>query len=226
MGRRTESLSLAGPAGALEARLDWPEGAPRGAALVCHPHPQHGGTMHTKAVYRVARALVKAGLVTLRFNFRGVGRSAGSWSGGDGEYEDAALALEEASRRRGGGALVLGGFSFGARIALQLGAEQGGALDGTALLGVAPALLHSDFGFLTGTATPVLLVAGDADPYCPVPALAALQQQLGQHARMTILPGAGHLLLERLDELEETVLQFVLPHLAPGDTPPAPRTPA
>ena len=218
MGRRTESLSLAGPAGVLEARLDGPAGTPRGAALVCHPHPLHGGSMHTKAVYRVARALVTAGLVTLRFNFRGVGRSAGRWSGGDGEYEDAALALEEAARRRGGGALVLGGFSFGAGVALRLGAERGAALDCTALLGIAPALREADFGFLARTTLPVLLVAGAADPYCPAPALAALQQQLGQRAHMAILPGAGHLLLERLDELEETVRHFVLSHLAPGDS--------
>src|SRR6266436_1110417 len=94
MGRRIESLFLAGPAGRLEALLEEPEdGAPREAALVCHPHPQYGGTMHNKVVYRIARGLRSAGAVVLRFNYRGVNLSEGVYDGGEGEVEDARSAL-------------------------------------------------------------------------------------------------------------------------------------
>src|SRR5467141_376875 len=94
MPRRIESLFLAGPAGRLEALLEEPEdGPPREAALVCHPHPQHGGTMHNKVVYRISRALRRAGCVVLRFNYRGVNLSAGEYAGGIGELEDARAAL-------------------------------------------------------------------------------------------------------------------------------------
>lgn len=210
MGLRVEALTLAGAAGPLEARLDWPQLPARGAALVCHPHPLHGGSMHTKAVHRTARALVAAGFVTLRFNFRGVGRSSGRFTGGDGELADARSALAQLVARRPGGALVLGGFSFGATVALRLGAEAQRTMTVSALCGIAPPLLMHDFGFLVGTSLPLLLVAGDADPFCPAPALAGLQQRIGAGARIAILPGAGHLLLEKLDELERTVHAFAL----------------
>ena len=94
MARKIESLFLDGPAGRLEALLEEPEhGEPREAALVCHPHPQHGGTMHTKAVYRIARGLRGAGAVVLRFNYRGVNLSQGEYAHGEGELEDARAAL-------------------------------------------------------------------------------------------------------------------------------------
>src|SRR5664279_1599450 len=94
MPRRIESLFLPGPAGRLEALLEEPEDeAPREAALVCHPHPRHGGTMHNKVVYRMARALRRAGHVVLRFNYRGVNLSEGVYAHGDGEREDARTAI-------------------------------------------------------------------------------------------------------------------------------------
>ena len=94
MPRKIEPLFLDGPAGRLEALLEEPEdGAPREAALVCHPHPQHGGTMHNKVVYRIARGLRTSGTVVLRFNYRGVTLSEGSYANGEGELEDARAAL-------------------------------------------------------------------------------------------------------------------------------------
>src|SRR5512138_2277387 len=124
MPRRIESLMIDGPAGRLEALLEEPEhGDPVEAALVCHPHPQHGGTMHNKVVYRIARGLRKAGCVVLRFNYRGVNLSDGAYAGGEGELDDAAAALEVLLDRYHTLPLTLAGFSFGSRIALRLGCE-------------------------------------------------------------------------------------------------------
>src|SRR5205085_10921182 len=120
MPRRIESLMLAGPAGKLEALLEEPEeGEPREAFLVCHPHPQGGGTMHNKVVYRMARGLRRAGAVVLRFNYRGVNQSQGAYDQGIGETEDARSALEYLRSRYPELPFSLGGFSFGARIILK-----------------------------------------------------------------------------------------------------------
>ncbi len=120
MTRRMETLFLAGPAGLLEALLEEPgSGEPRAAALVLHPHPLGGGTMHNKVVYRMARALRQLGAVTLRFNFRGVHLSEGQHDHGRGEVDDARTARDFLTARYPGLPLVLAGFSFGSRVALQ-----------------------------------------------------------------------------------------------------------
>src|SRR6267143_1955953 len=127
MARKIESLFLAGPAGRLEALLEEPEdGPPREAALVCHPHPQHGGTMHNKVVYRIARGLRRAGAVVLRFNYRGVNLSEGQYAHGTGETEDARAALDILRSRYPTLPFALAGFSFGSRIILRLGCEIAG----------------------------------------------------------------------------------------------------
>ena len=124
MPRKIESLFLPGPAGRLEALLEEPEeGAPREAALVCHPHPRHGGTMHNKVVYRIARGLRRAGAVVLRFNYRGVNLSEGGYAHGEGEREDARGALDYLRGRYPELPYTLAGFSFGSRVVLQLGCE-------------------------------------------------------------------------------------------------------
>ena len=113
MPRKIESLFLQGPAGRLEGLLEEPEDMPLSeAALVCHPHPQHGGTMHTKAVYRIARGLRRAGAVVLRFNYRGVNLSEGIYDQGEGELEDARAALGYLRERYPGLPFTLAGFSF------------------------------------------------------------------------------------------------------------------
>ncbi len=122
MPRSIQSIFLNGPAGQLEALLEEPEGgAPRSAALVCHPHPQHGGTMHNKVVYRIARALRKTGSVVLRFNYRGVNLSQGEYGHGEGELEDARAALSVLVESYPTLPVILAGFSFGSRIVLRLG---------------------------------------------------------------------------------------------------------
>ncbi|MFZ5926218.1 MAG: alpha/beta hydrolase [Acidobacteriota bacterium] len=120
MTRRIESFFLPGPAGRLEALLEEPgQGKPRAAALVLHPHPLGGGTMHNKVVYRMARALRQEGAVTLRFNFRGVHLSEGEHDDGRGEVDDARAARDFLVERYPGLPLVVAGFSFGSRIALR-----------------------------------------------------------------------------------------------------------
>jgi len=121
MARRMETFFLPGAAGRLEALLEEPENvAPLEAALVCHPHPLHGGTMHNKVVYRLARGLRESGCVVLRFNYRGVNLSEGEYGHGIGETEDGRTALLELRSRYPGLPIVAAGFSFGSRIALQL----------------------------------------------------------------------------------------------------------
>ena len=128
MTRRIESHEIAGPAGRLEALLEEPlDREPWCAAVVCHPHPLHGGTLHNKVVYRLARGLRRAGLVVLRFNYRGVGRSQGEYGNLEGEIEDARAAIEWLRARHPGLPYALAGFSFGARVITRLACETAGA---------------------------------------------------------------------------------------------------
>ena len=117
MNSQTQKTSCPGPAGALECALDAPAGAPVGLAVVCHPHPLFGGTMDNKVVQTVARALLALGWSTVRFNFRGVGQSAGSWDDGRGEVEDALAVV--AQHRVPDQPLLLAGFSFGGYVAAE-----------------------------------------------------------------------------------------------------------
>ncbi len=121
MARRIESLFISGPVGRLEAIVEEPEEqAPVETALVCHPHPQHGGTMHNKVVHRLARGLRQSGCIVLRFNFRGVNLSEGSYGHGVGETEDARAALLELRSRYPLLPTLVAGFSFGSQVALRL----------------------------------------------------------------------------------------------------------
>ena len=125
MARRIETLFLPGLAGKLEALLEEPEDAdPLEAAVICHPHPRHGGTMHNKVVYRLARGLRKAGCVVLRFNYRGVNLSEGAYDRGVGETEDARVALRELQARYPYLPIAAAGFSFGSRVALRLTSQE------------------------------------------------------------------------------------------------------
>jgi alpha/beta superfamily hydrolase len=176
--------------------------------------------MHTKALARTARALVSSGIATLRFNFRGVGHSAGHFSGGEGELDDAARALAVLMQHTNPVGLFLGGFSFGSHVALRLGSTTATTAPLAGLLGIAPPLELFDFSFLETSRVPLLLAVGDRDPFCPVATLQAFQARLALPAVLEILPAAGHLLLERLPELEKAVQRFV--HDRPRGEPPDP----
>lgn len=195
---------IPGPSGPLEALLRHPA-ARTGAAAVAHPHPVLGGTMHTKVVHRAARVLSERfGLATLRFNFRGVGRSAGEYSGGPGETADLIAAARWLRRRQPDGPFVLGGFSFGAVCALH--AASALTPDVLLLIGVptgrypAPPPIPS--------ATRVVWIQGEEDEYSPSEKGRALAE-----ARLwdfAVVPGADHFFSGRLEAFEEAATEGLL----------------
>ncbi len=190
--------------GWLEAALKEPDESPRGAAVVCHPHPIHGGTMHTKAVYRAAQGLVDAGLVALRFNFRGVGASTGSHDGGIGEKDDVSDALDWLEARYPSLPVVVGGFSFGSMVGLGVGAEDDRVV-GLMGLGLPVAQPEYDFGFLADVDRPVLVVQGEHDQFGSADVVADYLRGLGPHITFVRIAGADHFFTDHLDELREAV---------------------
>jgi hypothetical protein len=202
---------LNGPAGRLEAVLDEParNGAPAGAAVVfAHPHPQFGGTMHTKAVYQGAKALARTGCAVLRFNFRGVGASAGSFDQGEGEMADFRACLDYMAARHPGVRLWAAGFSFGAWIALETGAVDDRV---TTLIGIAPPVATSvsgmDYQFPNTLAStkPKFFVQGEADEVCPLEAMRVFYAQLHEPKELVVIDAADHLFDGRAQEVGEAL---------------------
>ncbi len=201
MARRIEAHSLAGPAGALEALLEEPEtGEPREAILVCHPHPAHGGTMHNKVVYRLARGLRRSGAVVLRFNFRGVGRSEGVYDQSIGELEDARAALSWLRARYPDLPYSLAGFSFGSRIILRLGCAIEGA---TRLIAVGFPTWREDNTYLSNCAVPKFFIQSTQDEFGPAEALNLLYENFAEPKRLIYIPASNHFFQGALEELEE-----------------------
>lgn len=197
---RLVALELPGPAGPLEALLQECDVAagPRLAALICHPHPLHGGTLHNKVVHRVAAALHARGATTLRFNFRGVGRSAGSYDRGEGELADARAALRWLRERVPGVPVVVAGFSFGAWVAARLAGVEP-AVGTLVLLG--PPVAAYDFSLLRTLAVPKLVVQGGRDEVCPPADLEAVLPTWAPPCRLRLVEGASHFFDRRLGEL-------------------------
>lgn len=190
--------------GWLEAVLKEPLEAPRGAAVVCHPHPVYGGTMHTKAVYRAAQGLLEAGLVVLRFNFRGVGISTGSHDEGIGERDDLRDVMNWLESRYPLLPQVVGGFSFGSMVALSVGVEDPRAV-GLLGLGLPVDKAEYDYSYLADTDKPILVVQGEHDEFGSGAAVAEVLKPVGSNLTLVRLPGADHYFTEQLDELKETV---------------------
>jgi hypothetical protein len=190
--------------GQLEVLLKEPAGAAHGAVVVCHPHPLHGGTMHTKAVYRAAQAFNDAGLVALRFNFRGVGTSTGSHDEGVGERDDLREALDWLEAEYPDLPLLVGGFSFGSMVGLSVGAddERVVALLG---LGLPVDMDRYDYSFLAEAKKPILVVQGENDEFGAGDTVAALLSELGAHITLVRIPGTDHYFKDRLDELRATI---------------------
>jgi alpha/beta superfamily hydrolase len=199
------SFAIAGPCGDLEATLQ--EAAhPRGAAVLCHPHPLHGGTMNNRVVYRAAKAVVSAGLHALRFNFRGVGASAGTFGEGAGEQQDVSAALDWLSERRPGMSLAVVGFSFGAWVGLQVGTRDERV---KALVGLGVPLNRYDFEFLTANSKPTLLASGDRDEFCPAARMRRLAARLPANSEVRYLEGADHFFSGNIDLLQGLLLEFL-----------------
>ena len=206
MPRKIESLFLAGPAGRLEALLEEPEdAAPREAALVCHPHPRHGGTMHNKVVHRIARGLRHAGCVVLRFNYRGVNLSEGVYDNGVGEVDDARVALAELRRRYPDLPFTLAGFSFGSRIALKIGCAGSGA---RRVIAVGFPTIYPDREYLDGCTAPRYFVQSTHDEFGPLADLEAVVAALPEPKQLIAIPARDHFFAGALEELEYAVFQL------------------
>ena len=203
MTRRIESQEIAGPVGRLEGLLEEPhERDPWCAAVVCHPHPQFGGTLHNKAVYRLARGLRRAGIVVLRFNYRGVGRSQGEYGNLEGEIEDARAALAWLRARYPALDYALAGFSFGARVITRLGCETGGA---RFLLAAGFPTSMGGAEYLEHCATPKIFVQGTHDQFGPRADLEAAFARWSPPKRIEWIEAAGHFFAGGLEALEERV---------------------
>lgn len=201
MNAHTQRLTVPGPAGTIECAIDAPSaGAARGVAVICHPHPQFGGTMDNKVVQTLARALVQLGYRAVRFNFRGVGASAGAWDEGRGEVDDAIAVVE--ALREAGRPLVVAGFSFGGYVAAQAASRLPGAARAERLILVAPSTQkHS----LPQVPDDTLVVHGEADDV--VPLAATLAWARGQSLPVVVVPGGGHFFHGQLALLKNIVLR-------------------
>jgi alpha/beta superfamily hydrolase len=205
MNSAPEHLLIQGPAGALETIVEETAVAGSSYAVVCHPHPLYGGTMDNKVVTTVARALHETGIPTLRFNFRGVGASAGAFDHGVGETADADAVAAWGAERWPGRTLVIAGFSFGAYVALRLAQQRVLRY----LITVAPALeLFDGFGMAVPR-VPWLVVQGDADDVVDPAAVIDWVNGLDPKPRLVVLPGAVHFFHGRLRELRDAVVDAI-----------------
>jgi len=200
---RLASLTIAGPAGPLEALLQEREHEePAVVAVVCHPHPLYGGTLHNKVTHRVASVLHGLGASVLRFNFRGVGKSAGAHDRGAGELEDARAALDWLRERHPHARAWVAGFSFGSWIAARLAAH---APEVERLILVAPPIRTASFEVLHDCRTPKLVIQGSADDICAPELLAAEFPHWAKPKRLVTVEGASHFFDRRLGELAEAL---------------------
>lgn len=206
------SLKLNGPSGPLVARQELPPGdlPARGPAalVVCHPHPQFGGTLENKVVFSVARVAVQQGLASLRFNFRGAGGSAGYHDHGRGEVDDVRAALDHAADLVGDGPgrLALAGFSFGSFVGLTAARDDPRV---AGALAIAPPVTHYDYAALADLELPLTVVYAREDELVPAAAVEAWLATLVRPPRIVPVAGAGHLFHGKLGPLREAAASFL-----------------
>jgi alpha/beta superfamily hydrolase len=178
---------------------------PRAAAILCHPHPQYGGTMDNRVVFRAGKAAMEAGLAALRFNFRGVGASTGSFDHGDGEKDDVGGVIDWLESRYPGFPLVLTGFSFGAWVGLQVG-----CLDVRikAMVGLGLPLNFYDFNFLIENPKPALYLIGTDDEFCPRDQGELFARRLPPTSTLCWIPHADHFFGRQLDQVQARIVGF------------------
>src|SRR6266581_2809165 len=221
---KIEAFFLPGPAGRIECMLKRPDepdtagraataSAPAAAAVICHPHPLFGGTMHNKVVHAAAEAIVGAGLPVLRFNFRGVGGSGGKHDGGRGEQDDLKTVMDHLAGLYPGRPLLVAGYSFGAYVALHVGSRDDRA---AALIGIGLPMNLVGFGFLRESDRPLTILQGDQDEFGPLPLVMALAASLPGGARVVAIKGASHNFAGRLDELARRVGEAIPEELRTG----------
>lgn len=204
------NLFLEGPAGRLEAIL-WTPSAPARhrpllAAIVCHPHPLFGGTMHNKVVYQAAKSLDALGLPVLRFNFRGAGLSTGEHDRGVGEREDVRAALDFLARKFPGVPVLLAGFSFGAFVGLRVGCQDPRVSE---LIGIGIPVNSTDLSFLSQCEKPKLFVQGTNDQYGAIEKVRTLIASLSGEKRLVEVQGVDHFLTGQLDQLNRAITEWL-----------------
>lgn len=201
MNSQTVKAPVAGPAGAIECALDAPPGdGPRGVAIICHPHPVHGGTMDNKVVITLARAFLQIGWRTVRFNFRGAGGSEGAWDEGRGEVDDALAVI--AAQRRDAEPFMLAGFSFGGYVAAEAASRLPESARPQRLVLVGPSTQKQK---VAAVPPDTVVVHGEADEV--VPLSATLDWARPQMLPVIVLPGVGHFFHGQLTLLKTVVVQ-------------------
>ena len=202
----SRSFFLEGPAGRLEAILWTPSAAeshrPPLVALVCHPHPLFGGTMHNKVIYQTAKSLDALGLPVLRFNFRGAGLSEGKHDRGNGEREDVRCALDFLKQEFPGAPVLLAGFSFGAWVGLRVGCADSRI---SHLMGLGIPVNSTDFSFLRLCQKPKLFVHGSNDEHGAIAKVKALVASLPGENHLVVVEGVDHFFAGKLDELNAAI---------------------
>ena len=209
---------IQGPAGRLEALLDEPPAAGgvnedglvergrsdglRAAVVLAHPHPQYGGTMHTKVVYQAAKALKRIGCAVLRFNFRGTGLSEGVYDEGRGEMDDFRAAIGFMRARYADAPLWAAGMSFGAWISLAVGAVDPAV---TTLIGIAPPLSRYDFEAVRTSAKPKFFVQGERDELCPLKEMKEFYARAADPKELIVIDAADHLFDGKTIEVAEAI---------------------
>lgn len=207
-GHDSRNLLLQGPVGPLEAILWSPAGgvAPALACVVCHPHPLFGGTMHNKVVYQAAKSLDSLGLPVLRFNFRGVGKSAGKHDRGEGELGDVRTALDFLAAEFPAVPQLVAGFSFGSRVGLRVGCADNRVTD---LIGLGIPVNRMDFSFLAKCAKPKLFVQGGNDEHGAIEKTREVVSSFAEPKRLVEVPGADHFFAGKLDQLDKAIVSWV-----------------
>ena len=204
MNSNTTRQMVAGPAGPIECAIDLPAGESRGTVVICHPHPQHGGTMDNKVVQTLARAFITLGWRSVRFNFRGIGASAGAWDDGVGEIDDA-LAVIAAFNEP---AFMLAGFSFGAFVASQAAARLPDGSKPQRMVLVGPSTQKQT---MANVPTDTVVIHGETDDV--VPLSATFDWARPQALPVIVLPGVGHFFHGQLGLLKSVVVQELTPRM-------------
>jgi len=221
---RLQTLCIPGPAGNLESLLVEGQPEARYAALVCHPHPKGGGTMHNKVVYRAAKVMHELGLTTLRFNFRGTGLSQGEHDEGRGEQEDVRAALDWLHARYGLPVLVVG-FSFGAYVSLRACCRDAdvpasnACVPGLAALGL-PVEAEGrgySYSFLSTCTFPKLFLSGGADQYGPTETLERIVAMAAEPKTLVIVPEADHFFAGKLEQMQHALREWFVTRFFTGE---------
>lgn len=204
------NLMIPASHGKLEAILKEPKEEPRGVGLVCHPHPLGGGTMHNKVVFRAAAGMVDAGLITLRFNFRGVGASTGTHNEIEGGVEDVRDALVWLKNEYPGQPITLAGFSFGTRTGMAVGMHDPEVVR---LISIGtPVDKYGDFNFLVSVTKPILFLHGDKDEFGRIENVRKLVDEVAQNtdAMLVVFENSGHFFDDHLNELRDAIRDWTV----------------